>query len=175
MTISEPVSLARRLSLLGRQSLVYGLGSVVSRFASLLLLPVYAAYLQPGDYGRVENLTALVAVAATIAQLGMVNALFRFALEREGDARWAVVRTAIAFCATSGAVVALVGVLLTPWVAPAVLHGGDQTALWLVSCAGLWIALVYEPTVGLYRVEQRPARFLQITLVNVGVTDVASL
>ena len=96
MTPPEPISLARRLSLLGKQSLVYGLGSVVSRFASLLLLPVYAAYLNPGDYGRVENLTALVAVAATISQLGMVNALFRFALERTGDARWAVVRTAIA-------------------------------------------------------------------------------
>src|SRR5947208_9171765 len=87
MTPPEPASLAGRLSLLGKQSLVYGLGSVVSRFASLLLLPVYAAYLNPGDYGRVENLTALVAVAATISQLGMVNALFRFALERTGDAR----------------------------------------------------------------------------------------
>ena len=36
----------------------------------------------------------LVAVGATIAQLGMVNSLFRFALEREGEARWRVVRTA---------------------------------------------------------------------------------
>src|SRR4051794_5766567 len=167
-------SLAGRLAALGRQSLVYGLGSVVSRFASLLLLPVYAAYLETGDYGRVENLTALVAVGATVAQLGMVNALFRFALEREGEARWAVARTAIAFCAVSGGLVALLAAALTPWAAPAVLQG-QQTALWLVSCAGLWVSLVYEPVVGLYRVEQRPARFLQITLVNVSVTVVASL
>ncbi len=174
MTPPEPIGLARRLSLLGKQSLVYGLGSVVSRFASLLLLPVYAAYLDPGDYGRVENLTALVAVAATISQLGMVNALFRFALERTGDARWAVVRTAIAFCACTGAIVAIAAALLTPLVASAILQG-DHTALWLVSCVGLWVALVYEPTVGLYRVEQRPTRFLMITLVNVGVTIAASL
>ena len=144
---------------LGKQSLVYGLGSVVSRFASLLLLPVYAAYLNPGDYGRVENLTALVAVAATISQLGMVNALFRFALERTGDARWAVVRTAIGFCACTGGIMAIAAALLTPLVASAILQG-DHTALWLVSCVGLWVALVYEPTVGLYRVEQRPTRFL---------------
>src|SRR4051794_37227929 len=174
MTVREPVSLARRLSLLGKQSLVYGLGSVVSRFASLLLLPVYAAYLDPGDYGRVENLTALVAVAATVSQLGMVNALFRFALERTGDARWAVVRTANAFCACTGAVVAVAAAVLTPLVAPAILQG-HHTALWLVSCAGLWGALVYEPAVGPYRGGQRPLRFLQITLVNVGVTVAASL
>ena len=40
--------------------------------------------------------------------------------------------------------------------------------------SGLWISLVYEPTVGLYRVEQRPARYLAITIVNVAVTIVLS-
>ena len=79
-----PPSTAGRLLSLGRQSLIYGLGPVVSRFASLLLLPLYTHYLTPADYGQVETLTALVAVAVTIAQLGMVNALFRFALERQG-------------------------------------------------------------------------------------------
>src|SRR3954463_7277198 len=136
-------SLAGRLAALGRQSLVYGLGSVVSRFASLLLLPVYAHYLGTDDYGRVENLTAIVAVCATAAQLGMVNALFRFALEREGEARWRVVRTAIGFCACIGTVAAAFLALLTPWLAHAVLQS-DQPSLWLVSCAGLWIALLYE-------------------------------
>jgi O-antigen/teichoic acid export membrane protein len=104
----------------------------------------------------------------------MVNALFRFALERTGDARWAVVRTAIAFCACTGGVVAIAAAVLTPLVASAILQG-DHTALWLVSCVGLWVALVYEPAVGLYRVEQRPTRFLQITLINVAVTVGASL
>ena len=132
---------------------------MVSRFASLLLLPLYTHYLQPGDYGRVENLTALVAVAVTIAQLGMVNALFRFALERQGEARgsgdahgdrlrgipaWSSRRSRRS---------------LTPIAAPHPARAGEQS-LWLLSCVGLWISLVYEPTVGLYRVEQRPTRYL---------------
>jgi O-antigen/teichoic acid export membrane protein len=161
--------LAARLLSLGRQSLVYGLGPVVSRFASLLLLPLYTHYLQPGDYGRVETLTALVAVAVTIAQLGLVNALFRFALERQGEARAAVIRTALAATAISGLVVATLAALATPIAAPHLLGAGQQS-LWLLSCLGLWISLVYEPTVGLYRVEQRPARYLAITIINVAVT-----
>src|SRR3954454_11652137 len=120
-------SLASHLGSLGRQSAIYGLGSVVSRFASLLLLPVYAHYLHTADYGRVENLTAIVAVAATAAQLGMVNALFRFALERKGEPRWRVVRTAIGFCACIGTVAAAFLALLTPWLAHAVLQS-DQTS-----------------------------------------------
>jgi O-antigen/teichoic acid export membrane protein len=170
---APPPSTAGRLLSLGRQSLVYGLGPVVSRFASLFLLPLYTHYLQPGDYGRVETLTALVAVGVTIAQLGLVNALFRFALERQGEARAAVIRTALAATAVSGLVMATVAALATPIAAPHLLGPGEQS-LWLLSCAGLWISLVYEPTVGLYRVEQRPARYLAITIVNVGVTVVLS-
>src|SRR4051812_42280489 len=111
-------SLASHLGSLGRQSAIYGLGSVVSRFASLLLLPVYAHYLHTADYGRVENLTAIVAVAATAAQLGMVNALFRFALERQGEERWKVVRLGVGFCAAMGVLVATGMALSTPWLAP---------------------------------------------------------
>jgi O-antigen/teichoic acid export membrane protein len=166
---APPPSVAGRLLSLGRQSLVYGLGPVVSRFASLFLLPLYTHYLRPADYGRVETLTALVAVAVTIAQLGLVNALFRFALERQGEARAAVIRTALAATAVSGLVVATIAALATPIAAPHLLGPGEQS-LWLLSCAGLWVSLVYEPTVGLYRVEQRPARYLSITIVNVAVT-----
>jgi O-antigen/teichoic acid export membrane protein len=164
-----PPSTAGRLLSLGRQSLVYGLGPVVSRFASLFLLPLYTHYLQTSDYGKVETLTALVAVGVTIAQLGLVNALFRFALERQGEARNAVIRTALATTAVSGLVFATVAALATSIAAPHLLGHGEQS-LWLLSCAGLWISLVYEPTVGLYRVEQRPARYLAITVVNVVVT-----
>ena len=44
-----------------------------------------------------------------------------------------------------------------------------------MACAGLLISLLYEPCAGLYRVEQRPQRFLAVTLVNVLVTVVISV
>ena len=117
---------------------------------------------------------ALVAVGATIAQLGLVNALFRFAAEREGDARFAVARTAIALCCVAGVVLAAVAALATPVAAPLFLGDGHE-ALWLVACGGLLVSLLYEPCAGLYRVEQRPQRFLAVTLVNVVVTVVVSV
>jgi O-antigen/teichoic acid export membrane protein len=171
---NEPApTIASSLLRLGRQSLVYGLGSVVARFASLLLLPLYSHYLTQADYGAIETMTALVAVAVTLAQFGMVNALFRFALARDDDERWATVRTALAFCAISGLVFAAVAALLTPWAADAML--GGRYTLWLVSCAGLLISLTYEPTAGIYRLQQQPRRYLMITLVNVGFTVLASV
>ena len=84
-----------------------------------------------------------------------------------------MIRTALATCAVSGLVVSTIAALLTPIAAPLLLGAGTES-LWLLSCVGLWISLVYEPTVGLYRVEQRPTRYLAITVVNVAVTIVLS-
>ncbi|MDX6596272.1 MAG: hypothetical protein QOE87_159 [Gaiellales bacterium] len=163
-----------RLRTLAGQSAIYGIGPVVARFAGLLLLPIYTRHLGKDDVANVGQVVALVAVGATIAQLGLVNALFRFAAEREGDARFAVARTAIAMCCAAGIVVAAIAALLTPVAAPFFLGDGND-GLWLVACAGLLISLLYEPCAGLYRVEQRPQRFLAVTLVNVAVTVVISV
>ncbi len=163
-----------RLRTLASQSAIYGIGPVIARFAGLLLLPIYTRHLGTSEVGRVGQVVALVAVGATIAQLGLVNALFRFAAEREGDARFAVARTAIALCGVAGIVLAGVAALATPFVAPVFLGDGHD-GLWLVACFGLLVSLLYEPCAGLYRVEQRPQRFLAVTVVNVVVTVVVSV
>ena len=165
---------AARLRTLAGQSLIYGIGPVIARFAGLLLLPIYTRHLGKDEVANVGQVVALVAVGATVAQLGLVNALFRFAAEREGDARFAVARTAIAICTVSGTIVAGIAALATPVAAPLFLGEGNE-ALWLVACAGVLISLLYEPCAGLYRVEQRPQRFLAVTLVNVFVTVVISV
>ncbi|HMG97778.1 MAG TPA: hypothetical protein VK546_02595, partial [Gaiellales bacterium] len=115
-----------RLRTLASQSAIYGIGPVIARFAGLLLLPIYARHLGPGEVSNVGQVVALVAVGATVAQLGLVNALFRFAAEREGDARFAVARTAIALCAVAGIALALIAAISTPFAAPLFLGDGNE-------------------------------------------------
>ncbi len=93
-----------RLRTLATQSAIYGVGPVVARFAGLLLLPIYTRHLTKGEVANVGAVVALVAVGATIAQLGLVNALFRFAADREGEGRFVVARTAIGICCVSGSI-----------------------------------------------------------------------
>ena len=62
--------LGQELKRLGRHSVVYGLGGLVSRILATVLLPLYTHYLPPGSYGRVEIVTAATAVLAIALQLG---------------------------------------------------------------------------------------------------------
>jgi O-antigen/teichoic acid export membrane protein len=84
------------------------------------------------------------------------------------------VRTALACLLAVSLAVALLGVVATPWAAPTLLVR-HHDALWLVSCAGLAVSVLYEAAAGLYRLEQLPQRYLLVTLLNVGVTVGASV
>ena len=46
--------LGHELRRLGKHSVIYGLGGLVSRILAVLLLPLYTSYLPPGSFGRVE-------------------------------------------------------------------------------------------------------------------------
>jgi O-antigen/teichoic acid export membrane protein len=55
----------------------YGIGTVLSRVASLLLLPVYTRYLAPQDYGVIALLDATSALLVIIMLSGVVQAITR--------------------------------------------------------------------------------------------------
>ncbi|MBA2461757.1 MAG: hypothetical protein H0V45_08350, partial [Actinobacteria bacterium] len=51
---------------LGRHSVIYGLGGIVSRILAVFLLPLYTRYLDREDLGAVGIVVALSAVLVTV-------------------------------------------------------------------------------------------------------------
>jgi len=68
---------------LGKDSLIYGFGSVITRFIGLLTLPLFTAYLMPQEYGILTMLTVLVMLAQPIFSLGLGAAMGPCYFERE--------------------------------------------------------------------------------------------
>ena len=68
------MTLGGQLGRLGRHSLIYGIGGLVSRIVAVLLLPVYTHYLTPADYGKIETLIALTTVLGIILRAGISSA-----------------------------------------------------------------------------------------------------
>ena len=66
-----------------KHSSVYAIGQILTRIASVLLLPLYTHCLTPADYG----ITAIMDLTATILSLmiggGMVTAVTRFHFDHE--------------------------------------------------------------------------------------------
>ncbi len=63
--------MSSQIKRLGKNSLIYGVGTLLNRFIGLLLLPLFTSYLTPGDYGILSMLALLVVFLQPIFSLGI--------------------------------------------------------------------------------------------------------
>jgi O-antigen/teichoic acid export membrane protein len=170
------LSLARRLAELARHSAVYGLGTLVSRFIAVLLLPVYTRYLSPSDYGLIETLIALSAVLTVLLAAGVKSAFFRFYFdEPEGRGRLRVIRTSFWFTMASATAGLAAGLVLAGPISDLLFGTSDHADLVRAAFVGLWAHVNYEQMTSLFRVEQRSIAYLIATLINLVLTVGATL
>jgi O-antigen/teichoic acid export membrane protein len=164
------MGLASELRRLGRHSVVYGIGGLVSRILAVVLLPLYTHYLPPDAYGRVEIVTAAVAVLSILLQMGISSAFFRFYFDTKDAARrLVVVRTSFWFTMTmSTAGLALVAVFASP--IAHVLGLGHDTALVRAGAVALWAQTNYSQLTALFRVEERSVAYAIASVCNVLIT-----
>jgi O-antigen/teichoic acid export membrane protein len=164
-------TLGGQLARLGRHSLIYGLGGLVSRILAVLLLPLYTRYLTPSDYGQIETLVALTTVLAIVLRAGISSAFFRFYFDSPEPARRrTVLRTSFWFTmATSTLGLAAVVALAAP-ISDALFGSSGAADLVRASGVALWAQMNYEQLTSLFRVEERSTAFVAASLTNVVLT-----
>ena len=168
------MSLASELKRLGRHSLVYGIGGLVSRILAVLLLPLYTHYLTRADYGAIETLIALTAVLVIVLRAGISSAFFRYYFDANTDAeRVTVVRTSFWFTMTTATAGLIAGLVLAEPIAHAL--NGMTPGLVRAAFVGLWAQMNYEQLTALFRVEERSVQFAMASLANVLVTIAATV
>ena len=163
--------LGSQLKRLGKHSVIYGLGGLVSRMLAVLLLPLYTRYLSPADYGEVEVIVAATAVLAIVLRFGISNAFFRFYFDSPDQAhRVTVLRTSFWFTMTTATAGLIVGVLLAPEISHVLFGSTGEANLVRAAFVGLWAQMNYEQLTSLFRVEERSVAFLIASLTNILIT-----
>jgi O-antigen/teichoic acid export membrane protein len=168
--------IGRRLGELARHSAVYGLGTLVSRFIAVLLLPVYTRYLSPADYGLIETLIALTAVLTVLLAGGVKSAFFRFYFDYKDEAgKRRVIRTSFWFTMVMGTAGLVACIALAGPISELLFDTSDHADLVRAAAVGLWAHINYEQMTSLFRVEQRSVAYLIATLINLGLTVGATI
>jgi len=168
--------LASQLKRLGKHSVIYGLGGLVSRILAVLLLPLYTRYLTPSDYGKVETLVAATAVLVIVLRFGISNAFFRFYFDTPDVAgRLAVLRTSFWFTMTMATAGLAAGALLAPEISRLLFGNAHAVNLVRAAFVGLWAQMNYEQLTSLFRVEERSVAFVFASLANVLITVGATI
>jgi O-antigen/teichoic acid export membrane protein len=153
----------------------YQVADVVSKFIAVLLLPVYTRYIKPSGYGVVELLANGVIFVSIIVRFGIIEAFLRFYFTDENQARRdALARRAVRFLLVTSTLAAAVLAAAAGPLSQVVL-GHRDTTTFLIAVLGLWAFTNLELAYGLLRVEERIRAYATASLINVGMTVVASV
>jgi len=86
------------LKMLLKHTMIYGLGTILSKAIGFLLIPIYTRYLTPKDYGILELLDLTTWIIGMFVGMGIGSAVLRFYSEYDGEKdKTEVVSTALLF------------------------------------------------------------------------------
>lgn len=72
-----------KIKSLSKDTLTYGVSTMVSRFLNFILVPFYTNFISPAEYGIVANIFAYIAILNVLFSIGMESGYFKFASSLE--------------------------------------------------------------------------------------------
>jgi O-antigen/teichoic acid export membrane protein len=160
------------ISSLASDTVVYGVSTVLSRFLTFLLTPLFTNYLTKQEVGEVSGIYAMIAFVNIVYSLGMEPAFMRFWQKGNQANNDRVFTVSYVTVALLGVVVTTLTMLFAQPIADSsVLQLGEGGSRYIVlaACIPLLDALVLIPFARL-RMQQRPRTFALMRLLSVAVT-----
>src|SRR5579884_2371353 len=117
-----------------KQSFVWGLGGILTKAVSFVMLPVYTHYLPPSNYGIWELLDLLMSLLGMLLNMGMTAAILKYYAAADSDEdRRRVSSTSFFFALVTGLTVFTMGVALVPFITRALFGPGVSSVYLLLS------------------------------------------
>ncbi|MDP7036674.1 MAG: oligosaccharide flippase family protein [Candidatus Marinimicrobia bacterium] len=151
---------------LGKQSLIYGFGHILTRLITFFLLPLYTHMFTPEEYGVVSLVYAFMGLALILYRYGMDSALMKYAVQKESQERGEYISTIYGLQVISGVIFSCILFFSKNIIAKTVL-GVDQPE-WIAVLSGvLLLDALWNLPVLLLRTEEKPVSFIAFNLINV--------
>lgn len=157
------------LKRLARDTVVYGLSSIVGRFLNWLLVPMYVRVLaSPGEYGIVTNLYGWTALLLALLTFGMETTYFRFSNRKDEEAPMKVYANSLIFVSILSALFALLGFLFLQPISNFLGYASHPEYVGMLIFIVVLDAITSLPFARL-RCEERAWKFAGIKLANIAL------
>ncbi len=170
--------MSKNITRLGRETIVYGVGQVLTKLISFLLLPLFTAYLSPSDYGVISILSLISLLAAPVFGLGIGMSAGVVYFENDSpERRNSTIWTAFLLLFVSGGIFVGASILFSRQINLIIFDNiSDQTEyfIFLTVLATLFSNILAQPFALRLQFEQKSKLFVAMTtiatLVTIGAT-----
>ncbi|GHT17413.1 polysaccharide biosynthesis protein [Bacteroidia bacterium] len=156
----------KQMKSLAKDTAIYGVSSIVSKFVNWLLVPYYTHVLaQAADYGIVTQLYAWTALLLVILTYGMETGLFRF-INKENENPNSVYRTTLVSVGSTSLLFGILAVVFSPQIAGFLKIAPHPEYIWMLGVSVALDASACIPFAYL-RYRKMPVRFAALKLLYV--------
>ena len=152
---------------LGQESVIYGLGGVVSKFIGFFLLPIYTRVFSPSDYGVMDVIATMVALGGVILSAGTDSAMsyYFFKTKEVKDQQKTVTMTAV-YLFLINTLVAMT-VWLTAEKISALAFGEPGFAIYLrIAVLSIPFTSLNSANLNLLRLRRRPVIYVSLAIAS---------
>lgn len=154
---------------LGKQTLIYGLGHIMARLVTFLLLPLYTHTFTQEEYGAISLAYAFMGFAIILYRYGMDTALMKFSIQSKGEEQRQYISVIIITQFITSIIFSLILYLLRYDIAEFVL--GLNKPDWMLSLIIiLFLDAFWNLPMLILRSEEKAVTFISFSLVNVTIT-----
>lgn len=155
------------LKSLAKDTVIYGLSSIMARFINYLLVPIQTAKFNAagGQYGIITNVYAYVALLIILLTYGMETTFFRF-MSKEGEDPKKVYATTLKTVGTTSLIFAILVILFNHQIA-GVLGYSDHPEYILVMYVTVAIDAFTAIPFAYLRYAHRPIKFACLKILNI--------
>lgn len=165
----------QQLGRLAKNSLIYGVGQVLNRFISFLLLPVFTSYLTPTDYGVISILGLVVFALTPVFSLGFGTATGICYYEGNNQERKeTTIWTAFILLVGSTSILAVLGIVFGRQISWLAFLTPDHDYLVTLSLLSTALSILVMPFTLYLQFEEKVKTFVTLTtistLISIGVS-----
>ncbi len=153
---------------LAKDTMVYGMSSIIGRFLNWLLVPLYTTMFVEAEFGVVTYIYSITALVLLILIYGMETGFFRFANHERYSDPMEVYSTSLISLGVSSTIFFAGVMCFLPVLTSALKCPGHESYIWMMGAVVAIDAFTSIPFCYL-RYKHRPYRFAALKLVSIGV------
>ena len=148
-------------------SLIYGLGTVASKFIGFFLLPVFTRYLKPSEYGLFETFNVLFFLLSSIGSLAMDSTMVRFYYDSE-DPRYRrlAMSSSLFLTFVAGMVLAGFGFAFSPSINAMLFKGANNISTLHITMLAVVVSVINTVQLALFQAKREPGRYSVLTFIR---------
>lgn len=157
--------MASGMKSLAKDTAIYGLSSILGKFVSWCLVPIYTMVLATGEFGIMTNIYSFTALLAVMLTFGMETGFFRFANKEENNPK-VVYANSLIFVGSLSLLFVIICLLFIQQVSDFLEYEDHTDYIAIMSLVVALDAFVSIPFAYL-RFQKRPIRFATVRLTGI--------